>query len=570
VNPERFLEQFGHLAEAPNGIAKRRELILQLAVRGKLVPQDPNDEPASVLLEKIRAEKERLVAARKLNKTERLAAVMPDAVPFELPRGWEWIRLGSITLKIGSGSTPRGGKNAYVDTGIVFLRSQNIWNEGLRLEDVAFITDETHEKMTNTHVTASDVLLNITGASLGRCALVPEDLGPANVSQHVTIITSAFDSFRPYLHKCLLSPFVQNMVWGRQVGMAREGLSKRVLEQFEIPFPPLAEQSRIVAKVDQLMALCDELEAKRNRRTETHGRLVRAAHHPLTQPRDRTELDTAWRRVRDNFDRLHATIDSIKAVRQTILQLAVQGKLVPQDPDDEPVSELLERIPMPAKPSRYKKRTHEVIPGDCGLSINMPDMPVPVGWNWTPLIDIARLESGHTPSRNQPDYWGGEIPWVGIVDARMHDSGIIQDTFQHTNEVGLANSAARLLPTGTVCVSRTASVGYVIVMGRPMATSQDFVNWVPTKAVSSEWIQLVMIAERPIFRRFSKGAVHQTIYYPAWLSMHIALPPIREQHRIVAKVDQLMTLCDELEAKIQGNASCAQRFAEAVVAELAA
>jgi type I restriction enzyme S subunit len=138
--------------------------------------------------------------------------------------------------------------------------------------------------------------------------------------------------------------------------------------------------------------------------------------------------------------------------------------------------------------------------------------PLPKGWLWVPLVEIARLESGHTPSRNRPDWWGGDIPWIGLVDARVHNNGTIFDTIQQTNEQGLANSAARLLPQGTVCFSRTASVGYVVIMGRPMATSQDFVNWVPTDAISSSWLQLVMIAERPALGRFSKGAVHQTIY----------------------------------------------------------
>jgi type I restriction enzyme, S subunit len=229
-------------------------------------------------------------------------------------------------------------------------------------------------------------------------------------------------------------------------------------------------------------------------------------------------------------------------LRETILNLAVRGKLAPQDPSDEPASELLKRTPLLPKPARYEKRSPELIPGDCGLSINNPGTRLPKGWLWVPLVKIARLESGHTPSRNRPDWWGGDVPWIGLVDARLHNNGTIFKTIQTTNQQGLANSASRLLPKGTVCFSRTASVGYVVIMGRPMATSQDFVNWVPTGAISSSWLQLVMIAERPAIGRFSKGAVHQTIYYPAWLSMHIALPPLTEQHRIVVKVNELIAL----------------------------
>ena len=142
---------------------------------------------------------------------------------------------------------------------------------------------------------------------------------------------------------------------------------------------------------------------------------------------------------------------------------------------------------------------------------------------------------------------------------RTLSNGRIFDTTQYTNQAGLANSAARLLPEGTVCFSRAASVGYVVILGRPMATSQDFVNWVPTKAAESEWLKLVMMAERPALHRFSKGAVHQTKYYPAWLAMHIVLPPLAEQHRIVARVEELMALCDQLEAGVgaaDGIRSC--------------
>jgi len=248
------------------------------------------------------------------------------------------------------------------------------------------------------------------------------------------------------------------------------------------------------------------------------------------------------------YERIADAPDAVARLRQAILHLAVRGKLVPQDPGDEPAAELLKRVPTPAKPARYDKRSPELVLGDCGLSINNPGTSLARGWIWVPMVRIARLESGHTPSRNRPEWWGGTVPWIGLVDARLHNNGTIFETLQTTNDDGLANSAARLLPAGTVCFSRTASVGYVVIMGRPMATSQDFVNWVPTEAIWSRWLQLVMIAERPAINRFSKGAVHQTIYYPAWLSMHIALPPLAEQHRIVAKVDELMALCDRLAA----------------------
>jgi type I restriction enzyme S subunit len=168
----------------------------------------------------------------------------------------------------------------------------------------------------------------------------------------------------------------------------------------------------------------------------------------------------------------------------------------------------------------------------------MPSTPAPAGWTWSPLTDLARLESGHTPSRKNPEYWDGMIPWISLQDARDSHGRRIADTLEHTNESGIANSSARVLPAGTVCLSRTASVGYVVVMDRPMATSQDFVNWVCTKAIDPRFLQYLFIAEGKDLLRFASGAVHQTIYFPEAKAFHVAYPPLPEQQRIVAILDE--------------------------------
>jgi len=273
----RFItKHFGELYSVKENVAELRKAILQLAVMGKLVPQDPHDQPASELLQEIAAEKKRLVREGKLKTIEPFPEIKIEDQAHPLPNGWSWVRLGEIAIKIGSGSTPRGGKSAYEAEGIPFLRSQNIWNDGLRLNDVAFISAKTHKTMSGTKVVPMDILLNITGASLGRCALVQDDIEEANVSQHVTIIRTTNPNLRRYVHQLLLSPYCQKMIWTRQVGMAREGLSKKVLEQFEIPLPPLAEQHRIVAKIDQLMALCDAMEQQIDAATGKRTALLNA------------------------------------------------------------------------------------------------------------------------------------------------------------------------------------------------------------------------------------------------------------------------------------------------------
>jgi type I restriction enzyme S subunit len=168
----------------------------------------------------------------------------------------------------------------------------------------------------------------------------------------------------------------------------------------------------------------------------------------------------------------------------------------------------------------------------------MPSTPAPKGFKWSALTDLARLESGHTPSRNHPEYWGGSIPWIGIKDARANDGRRIENTYETTNELGITNSSARILPENTVCLSRTASVGYVVVMGRPMATSQDFVNWVCSKELDPNYLKYLFVAEDEDLLRFASGSVHQTIYFPEAKAFHICHPPLAEQQRIVGLLDE--------------------------------
>lgn len=183
--------------------------------------------------------------------------------------------------------------------------------------------------------------------------------------------------------------------------------------------------------------------------------------------------------------------------------------------------------------------SERVIPGRNAISVGNPCTPLKSGWTWAPLSELAELGTGHTPSRQFPEYWDGDVPWIGLRDANRHHGGVIEDTEQHVTELGLANSAARWLPKDTVCLSRTASVGYVVKMARPMATSQDFVTWSCGCALDPEYLMRALLAEGSDIRRFGNGSTHTTIYFPEVKAFHIALPPLPEQRRIVAKLDAL-------------------------------
>ncbi|BCH33272.1 type-1 restriction enzyme EcoKI specificity protein [Mesorhizobium sp. L-8-10] len=183
--------------------------------------------------------------------------------------------------------------------------------------------------------------------------------------------------------------------------------------------------------------------------------------------------------------------------------------------------------------------TNRVIRGRAAISVNDPEHPLPNGWIRALLSDVAELGTGHTPSRNHPEYWDGGVPWIGITDARTHHGGEIHTTSQTITALGLDNSSARLLPQGTICLSRTASVGYVVKMGRDMATSQDFVAWTCSDALDPDYLMAALLAEGEDIRKFGEGSTHTTIYFPAVKAFNVDVPPPAEQRRIVAKLDAL-------------------------------
>jgi type I restriction enzyme S subunit len=533
MSTERLLAHYEKIADAPNAILRLRRFVLDLAVRGKLVPQDQNDEPAGKAPASVKS-------------------------PHDLPETWRWVRIGDqLELLNGMAFKPTDWR----PSGIRIVRIQNLNNPGAPFN----YCDPTLARERSL-IDNGSFLISWSGTPGTSFGAFIWDRGPAVLNQHIFRCDFKTNAFSPEYLRLAINGRLDEMIGKAHGGVGLQHITRGKLEAMLIALAPLAEQHRIVAKVHELMTVCDRLEAARAEREAMRDKFTAATLARLNEPDPDTFHDDT-RFALDALPALTARADQIKRLRQTILNLAVRGKLVPQNSSDEPVPGLLKRVPSLPKPARYEKRSRELIPGDCGLSINHPGTELPSGWLWVPLVQIARLESGHTPSRNRPEWWGGDVPWIGLVDARLHNNGTIFRTIQTTNEKGLANSSARLLPKGTVCFSRTASVGYVVIMGRPMATSQDFVNWVPTEAISSSWLQLVMMAERPAIGRFSKGAVHQTIYYPAWLSMHIALPPLAEQRRIIAKVDDLMALCDRLEASLAGADNTRRRLLEALLAE---
>jgi type I restriction enzyme, S subunit len=304
------------------------------------------------------------------------------------------------------------------------------------------------------------------------------------------------------------------------VGQAR--VPRDFLEQSEIPIAPVAEQGRIVDKLNVL---------------ESRTRLARKA--------------------------LAAVPSLLKHYQQSVFASAFRGDLTRSWRNSakelKSVEAALRTNKVPDRPARYASRTRVVSAGDYALAVGNPKSPLPAKWGWAPLVDVAKLESGHTPSRRHPEWWGGDIHWISIPDARDHHGRTIQTTVDHTNPLGLQNSAARLLPTGTVCLCRTAaSIGYVTVLGKPMSTSQDFVNWTCGSIIDPQWLKYLFMAELQSLLRFAKGSTHRTIYFPEVISFHVALPPIEEQREIVRLLDLLMHRIEELTRAVNsGLVDCA-------------
>lgn len=446
------------------------------------------------------------------------------------PNNWTLATIGEASSYIQRGKSPKYSE----DSQLAVINQKCIrWNQ-LQTEHQKYI----HPKQipawdANRHIRQGDILWNSTGTgTVGRAYLVKSaDCHPPKVvDSHVTIVRPNLEVDSRIIFYWIKGPDVQNRIEELCDGSTNQvELSRAAISEIQIPLPPINEQRRIADKLDRVLARVDA----------ANEHLARVA--PL-----------------------------IKRFRKSVLSAAFRGKLTEEFRKKAvltPADETIKRSPEIPRPNRYNSRTDAVIPGDFALSVNQSSMAAPDGWKWFPMVEVARMESGHTPSRSFPEYWNGDVPWIGIADARSHHTSTIEDTIQHTNNLGLENSAARLLPTGTVCVSRTASVGYVVKMGKPMATSQDFVNWICGPAVNPDWLKWLFVAEEAALYRFGKGSTHTTIYFPEWLSLNVALPPLEEQSEIVRRVEKLFAFADHLEERLSQAQTALQKLTPALLAK---
>lgn len=556
------------LSGAPNGIKKLRELILELAVRGKLVPQDPNDEPASELLKRIEVEMAQLIEQKVVRKGKPLPEIEQNEIKFKLPKGWEWIRLGQIG-DWGAGATPARGNSRYYGGEMPWFKSGELVADFIS-DSKESVTELALKECSLRRNKPGDVLIAMYGATIGKTAILGVE---GTTNQAVCACTPLNGVFNRYLLlnlKALKSNFIGQGAGGAQPNISREKVIATITG-----LPPVAEQHRIVAKVDELMALCDRLEAQQADAESAHAELVQALLDSLTKANDASEFAANWLRLAEHFHTLFTTEPSIDALKQTLLQLAVMGKLVPQDPNDEPASELLKRI------TEEKKRL--VADGKIKRQKSLPEVGemnspylLPLNWKWVHLGEISEFINGDRGKNypNRAEYVSAGIPWINT--GHIEPEGTLSQDKMHfiTREKFESLNGGKLQIGDLVYCLRGATFGKTAIVDPYVegAIASSLMIIRPFWPCSNRYMYRYLISQtgREQIFRFDNGSAQPNLSANNVRLYVYPLPPLAEQHRIVAKVDQLMALCGQLKARLTQARQLNEQLASTLVEQAVA
>lgn len=538
------------------GIKKLRELILELAVRGKLVPQDPNDEPASELLRRQGKAKKQGVSSSGEKFHEKL---------FALPLTWEWVNLPEI-------SSYKVGKTPSTKSSIYWTER----NDGTNWVSIADLNDDgevTHTAKRVSQEAASEVFRS-----------PPSPAGTILMSFKLTLGKVSFLKNPAYHNEAIISIFPTSAILDRylfkilpsraQGGNTKSAIKGNTLNSasiaaLKIPLPPLAEQQRIVAKVDELMALCDQLEAQHSDAAEAHEKLVKHLLGTLTNSENADDFAANWQRITAHFDTLFTTEASVDVLKQTILQLAVMGNLVPQDPADKPASDLLQEIIDEKKLRRLKSND-----GDLSVALEIDDgFKIPSSWIWTNLglltLDMrygtakkCDYKTKGTPVLRIPNVSGGlidldDMKFGELTDKEITDLRLIEGDLLIIRSNGSLDIVGRATEVNAAAEGM-AFAGYLVRVRLPKASVFPKYIWLAlkTKHVRDQ-------IEIPI--RSAVGL--KNVNSKELSALTIPLPPLSEQRRITEKVDGLMVLCDELKSRLNMANLIQQKFADELVAQ---
>ncbi len=465
---------------------KLRQKILDLAIRGKLVPQDPNDEPASVLLERIQAEKEQLIKNGKIKRSKKSASsdTYPyENVPFQIPESWVWTTLGNIG-QWQSGATPSRLCKKYYGGTIPWLKTGDL-NDGYIYDIPEYITEKALAETSVKLNPVGSILIAMYGATIGKVGMLTF---PATTNQACCACVDYSGIEQKYLFYFLVSHKEEFIMQGG--GGAQPNISKEKIVETLIPIPPRPEQVRIVNIIENWFAIIDKIE------------------------QEQVDLTCA-----------------IKQTKSKILDIAIHGKLVPQDPNDEPAIDLLRRINPDFKPC-----------DNAHYQYNLPD-----NWEWTTLGNIGKWQSGGTPDRKNKSYYNGEIPWLRIAD--LQDDYITEATEFITQE-GLNNSSTKFNPIGSVALAMYGSIGKVGILTFPSTTNQAICvcsNYI----IAQKYLFYYLISQRDNFFMQAGGGVQANISKQIIVKHPIPIPPYAEQKRIVAKIEELFVTIDKIKESLE-------------------
>ena len=505
--------------------------ILQWAIQGKLVPQDPNDEPASVLLERIRVEKAKFVKEKKIKKDKNESIIyrgddnsyyekflatgevkcIDEEIPFEIPQGWEWTRIGNIfnhtSGKQQSGSNKNGG------TPQKFITTSNLYWGYFILDNVK-VMNFTEEEIKTCSATKGDLLVCEGGAGYGRSAIWNYDYDIC-LQNHVHRLRPCVNGICEYVyHFIYLLKESNNLA---SVGTAMPGLSANRLKGLLLPFPPLPEQKRIVAKLEELLPLIKK-----------------------------------YSEVQDCLEELNISIND--KLKKSILQEAIQGKLVPQIADEGTAQELLEQIRQEklqlVKDGKLKKsaltdsiifkgddnKYYEQVNKKCLDITEQIPFEIPENWVWVRMGQIGNWGAGSTPQRGDANYYNGKILWLKTGEL---NNGIVYDTEEKVTQKAFQDCSLRMNKIGDVLIAMYgATIGKLAIVGKDLTTNQACCGCTPY-LIYNWYLFYFLMASRDSFIKKGEGGAQPNISRVKLVEHLIPLPPLKEQHRIVAQIEKL-------------------------------
>jgi type I restriction enzyme S subunit len=557
MNVERLLKHYEHIADAQDAIARLRRFILGLAVRGKLVPQDPNDEPASELLERVVTGRARLAHERKALKPV-------DAGPFEIPSTWAWARLGTISQLVRGISFPASAKSEAPAQGLLpCFRSGNIQAETV-WDEFVYVPMECINIDTQL-VRRGDILISIANSYelVGKCSIVSEVPYAATFGAFLAAIR--LEQVLPAYIKVFLT--CEHSLSAFRTSSAQTtniaNITFLTIRNHCVPVPPAAEQHRIVAKVDELMALCEMLEETQKHREATRDRLTAASLARLNAP-DPETFQADARFAIEELPALTARTDQIERLRETIRSLAIRGQLGSQDQSDESASELLQRI-------RYEKAKASAGKSRELRAITDTERPfaAPPGWAWVRMGDIFSIRTGYAFKSSSYAKEGTLVFRVTNFD-RNGRFDLSDSVYFPSDKIDAKLSKFLLTPGETIMVMVGGTIGKTTIVNETLLPALLNQNMWRIRSFGGLMVPrfeyLLVRGTNQLIQGLTRST-HGHFAMRDYEMRLVLLPPLSEQLRIVAKVDQLMAACDRLQASLVNADDTRLRLLDALLHE---